>query len=540
MKSPEEFARDVRRKAADKRARRKQLLTLAVALPAVALAVLAVGFGAPLLQKRDNALPQKTAEEAAADASFSGVYHRENSPARLLDVSWRAWEARREALYEEAWKDVTGNEDKETLAKLQQGLDEQLARLDEEQKTFREQAAELGLSPEQNLLDPAFAKSVAGLNSRLAPLLLKGDENGCLSPLSLTLALGLLGQGAKGETQAQVLRLLGAESNAWLADQCGKFIRQSYAENDIRTLLLENSLWAADRLTFDPEYLKTASEDFYTSLFRADFANPEAGEAISQWISENTKGLLQPKLEFDADTVLALVNTLYFYEQWEDEFRAEDNTVEDFHLGDGSTMQTAYMHTHETLGRVYRGEKFTLASLALKEGDSMIFVLPDEGVDAGELLTDPELAAVLAGEKEEDFFAPQVDWSVPKFSMDSSFDLQKALKELGLTDAFDLEKADFTGLGSAPEGPLYLSQARQDVHIGIDEQGVEAAAFTALAMAAGAAMPPDERIEMKLDRPFLFAVASSTRVEPADGDEYPMPVNTLLFAGVCARPEAAE
>ena len=124
--------------------------------------------------------------------------------------------------------------------------------------------------------------------------------------------------------------------------------------------------------------------------------------------------------------------------------------------------------------------------------------------------------------------------------MDSSFDLQKALQELGLTDAFDLEKADFTGLGSAPEGPLYLSQARQDVHIGIDEQGVEAAAFTALAMATGAALPPEELVEMKLDRPFLFAVASSTRVEPTADEEYPLPVNTLLFAGVCARPEAAE
>lgn len=543
MKSPEEFSRDVYRKASAKRAQRKRLLTLALALPVAAAGVLAVRFGAPLLQgsKSGAAGPADYREESITEDAMegNGRYTLEAAPARLMDVSWRAWEARREALYEEAWKDVTGNEDKETLAKLQQGLDEQLARLDEEQKTFREQAAELGLSPEQNLLDPAFGKSVTALGSKMAPLLLSGEENGCISPTSLYLALALLGQGAQGQTRQEMLSLLGTEDADWLADQCGKFIRQSYADNDVHTLMIENSLWAADRLTFAPDYLKTASEDFYTSLFRADFTDPGMGDAVSAWISQHTKGLLEPQLQFDPRTVLALVNTLYFYEEWHDEFNAENNTVEAFTLPDGKTMQTTYMHRAESQ-MVYFGEKFTLAALSLKGSDRMIFVLPDEGVDPGELLQDAELAAVLAGEKEGEFLYRQVEWSVPKFSLEGSYDLREALKALGMEDAFDAEKADFSGLGSVPEGPLYVSQARQDVHIGIDEQGVEAAAFTMFAMEAGAAMPPDETVEMKLDRPFLFAVAANTAVAPTAAEEYPAPVDTLLFYGVCAQPEEAE
>ena len=149
MKDQEEFTREVRQKAAAKRAHRKQLLTLAVAVPAVALAVLAVGFGAPMLRGSSSgaAAPQQVTEDAAETAysgAYSGLYTLEASPARLLDMSWRAWEAKREALYEEAWKDVTGDEDKETLQKLQLGLDEQLARVDEEQKTFRERPSPKG------------------------------------------------------------------------------------------------------------------------------------------------------------------------------------------------------------------------------------------------------------------------------------------------------------------------------------------------------------------------------------------------------------
>ena len=166
----------------------------------------------------------------------------------------------------------------------------------------------------------------------------------------------------------------------------------------------------------------------------------------------------------------------------------------------------------------------------------MIFILPDEGVSPQDLLADPELFEDMFYPKDWDEMKSYVlEWSVPKFSFDSEYDLTGLLPALGLSTAFDRAKADFSGISAGPD-PLFLSSARQGVHIGIDEDGVEAAAYTAL-IESGAAEPPTETLEMDLDRPFLFAILSSDPLAPEAGEEYASG-GTLLFVGVCGDPTA--
>ncbi len=108
-------------------------------------------------------------------------------------------------------------------------------------------------------------------------------------------------------------------------------------------------------------------------------------------------------------------------------------------------------------------------------------------------------------------------WKIPKFSYGSSMDLTEALKQSGIRKAFGRD-ADFSGISD--DKPLTISSASQDVHISIDENGVEAAAFTEIAY-AGAAMPQG-RADMILNRPFLYAIRSQGQ---------------LLFVGICKNPE---
>ena len=114
----------------------------------------------------------------------------------------------------------------------------------------------------------------------------------------------------------------------------------------------------------------------------------------------------------------------------------------------------------------------------------------------------------------------EVTWSVPKFNYGSSFKLKETLRDLGVARAF-LPEADFSGI---TEQMAYISEVAQETHIAIDENGVEASAFTKIDY-AGAALPED-KAEMILNRPFIFGITAAN--------------GTLLFAGVCMNPAAAD
>ena len=138
----------------------------------------------------------------------------------------------------------------------------------------------------------------------------------------------------------------------------------------------------------------------------------------------------------------------------------------------------------------------------------MKLLLPDEGVSAESLLEDGEAM---------DFILNRSDWensnfltvnlSLPKFDVSSDLDLTAGLKTLGVTDVFDAAVADFTPGIENSKGQIFLSQAEHAARAAIDEEGVTAAAYTAIAE-AGAAEPPDEEIDFTLDRPFVFAITS--------------------------------
>ena len=220
--------------------------------------------------------------------------------------------------------------------------------------------------------------------------------------------------------------------------------------------------------------------------------------------------------------MLAILNTLYFYGGWLDRFDEGLTKEEPFYLQDGQEITVPFMNRTDLPGSFFRGDGYTLSSLAANNGCEMLFLLPDEGVDPAGLLDNGEALQEIFAASRDQWETGEIVWKIPKFSFGSSFDLEEMLKALGMERMFDSFLAEFADLS---ETPLYVNQAIQETHIGIDEDGVEGAAYTMILMEeSGLWMPEDtNRVEMILDRPFLFAVHDRVN-------------DVWLFLGMCADP----
>jgi len=355
--------------------------------------------------------------------------------------------------------------------------------------------------------DDAFIETVKSFaDSTMSTVLTgAGSENRVYSPLNLFLALSMLSRTAAGESQAQVLALLGEQDADRLAEQTERLWRWIYMDNGISALRPAASLWLNESLNFKDATLKEICEDYRASSARVAMGTDEADALIGSWLAEMTGGVLENlAVETNPDDVMALYSTLYYSDQWTDEFDKSKTAEDIFTCADGTEVAIDFLN-RETHGNFVGDEGFQAASLGLKNG-SMTFILPDEGVSIDELLSDPTFWERVEGNPDTSHYG-EVIWQIPKFSAESTVGLKSALQSLGVTDIFDAESADFTPL---TDSPAWVGNIRQGAGVEVDERGVTAAAYTEI-MYAGAALP-DGRCEMILDRPFMFLIRSGSYV----------------------------
>lgn len=354
---------------------------------------------------------------------------------------------------------------------------------------------------QHNAVDDSIMSSINEFSEQSASVILgRQTENVCYSPLSLYMALAMLSNGANGETQDEITAILNESDTAYLSQQMGKLFRLMYRKNDVSTFFMTNSLWMNGQVK--KEFIDITTRNFYAAANTLDFDDPSAGDVISGWISDNTNNLLKPEINVDPLDLLYIVNTVYLKDEWLDNFEEDATTEEVFTLSDGTEVTAEFMHrTLDT--EVIKGEDFTGVSLPLKDTGKMTFILPDEGVDANSLLGTPE--AVKALLNADNFQHLSVKLSLPKFSFDSEFDLIQSLKDLGMKKAFKSEEADLTGI---TDFAAYVSAVKQGTDITVNENGLEAAAFTYIAVTLECAPMETEAIEINFDRPFVFIIES--------------------------------
>ncbi len=342
---------------------------------------------------------------------------------------------------------------------------------------------------------------------------LKDNDNGNLvySPLNVYMALAMLAETTEGETRQQILDLLNAEDIDSLRTQAHAVWNANYSDDGAVTSILGSSLWMNENIKFNKDTVDTLANSYYASVFQGEMGSEKFNKALQGWLNEQTGGLLSDytsDIEMDPQTLLTLATTIYFQAKWENDFEKKFNTTETFHSPSGDIF-CEFMNQTDSHGTYYWGDKFGAVKKHLQGSGYMYFILPDEGVTPQDLLNDDEaLSFITSGSEEwEQSKNLRVNLSVPKFDVKSNLDLTEGLKSLGVTDCFDFSTADFSPL-LKENLPAAISDIDHSARVIIDEDGVTAAAYTAMRL-AGAAMPPDDEIDFILDRPFIFVITGS-------------------------------
>jgi len=379
--------------------------------------------------------------------------------------------------------------------------------------------------------DPASYATLVSANNRFALDLFRQvtpgpNENVFLSPYSISAALAMTWAGAKGDTAAQMARVLhffDAPDAAILANFPP--LQQALARAQILSgaqLAIANSLWPEQNpeAPLRPDYLHLAQTNFAATITPVDFINQAAAatEQINAWVVDNTNGkinnLLHPG-DVDANTRLVLVNAIYFKGAWTNIFSARLNTNADFHAADGSAIACVLMNNWQHTGYADITDapvpcqvlslSYSDPSQPYPPGLSFVAILPRAGGDLAALeqsLTAERLADWL-GHCENTY----VSVFLPKFKLEERYPLANNLKSMGVTDAFDSRQADFSGMnGDLGPTKLYISTVIHQTFVAVDEKGTEAAAATAVTMLGGAGPPQPPPIEFRADHPFLFLI----------------------------------
>ncbi len=329
-----------------------------------------------------------------------------------------------------------------------------------------------------------------------AAVLSAGGDNAAYSPMSLYFALMLLREGTSGTTRTQLDALLGST-----AAEAKKQYERLYRDNEYGKLLIANSLWTTDKVTYRQEFVDAVQQNFYASLMRTQFGEVANGQ-MTKWVSDNTGGLLAPVFESNDLTVLELLNAIYMKAQWHDEFFTDQPGTFTSVSGEKSTVD--YMTRTVLNATVWKTANATRVQLGTSVG-AMSFVLPDEGTNVSALVSDADaLQEALTGGAEQQV---KLYLYLPKVDLSAETDLTVALRSLGCADLFSKPNPDLSGLIEDPL-PLMISTLRQGVRLIWDEEGVTGGAYTEIAV-DGTAMPPSRpELTLRFDRPFLYAATA--------------------------------
>ena len=349
----------------------------------------------------------------------------------------------------------------------------------------------------------AGAAAAADFGIRLFQTSLEEGENTLISPLSVLYALSMTANGAEGETLAQMEQVLGMDCenlNCFMLAYLDLL-----PEGKDCKLSLANSIWFKDdpNLSVEQSFLQTNADYYGASIYKSPFDQATCKE-INNWVKENTDGMIPEILdEIPPEAVMYLVNALAFEAEWAevyDEFQVRER---DFTTEDGIRQKAELMYAEEhafleddlATGFIksYKGGKYAFAALLPNEGVTVAdFVQSLTGEHLRELLSNPQNVTV--------------ETAIPKFETGSSLELSDALAEMGMSDAFLSDAADFSRMGSyGPDGwNLYISRVLHKTYISVGEQGTRAGAATAVEMNPEGAMPEPEPKRVILDRPFVY------------------------------------
>ncbi len=339
----------------------------------------------------------------------------------------------------------------------------------------------------------------------------RGATNFLYSPSSLWFCLRTLAELTDGNSQAQILQLIGQQTADARDKQTDALFRSLYWEETDSICVPAVSLWL-DMSTEISESMLERLARAYTSTFQGKMGDMLYDTALQLWLNEQTRGILEntvSDLRFSPKGGLSVCSTLYLKSNWRFPF-SKDKTVSDLFFSETGEMETDFMHSCD-VGVIYEGKGFKAIILDFQEGGGVTFVLPDSGVSMEDTLNNEDIFHFLfSGREWTDSLYGKINLSVPRMDCLADMSLRSSLEKLGITDVFDPQKAQFSSELSS-DSVLALSDLHQYARLILNEDGVEAAAIT-ISSDQALLMQPENEIDFILNRPFLFAVMSEKNI----------------------------
>jgi serpin B len=345
----------------------------------------------------------------------------------------------------------------------------------------------------------------------------QGIDNFVYSPLSVWLPLAALVNATDAAHKPVLLEALGAKgvterqlneyAHMLLYLVTGEGGKQ-YVDDFKSPLKIVNALFVSRDETVKQSFAQTFADNYLGTVFNVDFSSQQAVDAVNEWASEHTEGLIDNVINaFDTETAAAIANAIYYSDRWEWEFDESETKAGVFHTASGDT--TADFMKREGDGqRYYEDERVQAVPLLFGNGGSLWIVMPK--TETANALYAGMTAGYYGEIKDGTTFATG-KLLLPKFEMADSLNLKDALVSLGVP-LFDEEAAPLTGGLVESNEAVWASDAVQKAMIKVDEKGTTAAAVTTFSIVRGSLPRPTKTFEMVCDRPFMFILESGGQI----------------------------
>jgi serpin B len=347
------------------------------------------------------------------------------------------------------------------------------------------------------------------------------DETGnmMLSPLSASVALTMALNGSEGDTYEQMLEMLGYPADMTLTEinlAYKSLVSQLLTVDPKVSLTMANALFYRLGFPIKPPFLAAMSNDFDALIEGLNFDLPSAIDVINGWASENTNGKIPTVIDqITAETVMFLMNALYFKGDWTYQFDVSETQNRPFILDNGSQISVPTMAGNVMAMRHFGG---AFGAIELPYGQtnfSMVIIVPNTTLNDFYPQFTPEVWQEITDGLDGQTQRVKTMVTLPKFEFDYEKFLNEQLQGMGMNDAFIPNVADFSGI---TDWDIYISFVKQNTFVKVDEKGTEAAAVTTIGFEV-VSLPPS----FEVNKPFIFAIRERT-------------TNTLLFIGSVANP----
>ena len=328
-----------------------------------------------------------------------------------------------------------------------------------------------------------------------------------LSPISITYALGMLNNGAAGETQAQINKVLGfGETGAeGINAFCKKMLTEAPNLDKSTKVLISNTIYMNKGYELKPLFVSKANDCYHAEPETRNFADGKTLDVINQWASDHTEKMIEKVLDkdsFDPSAISYLLNAIYFKGVWSQKFDKENTRDEAFKMETGEEKQLPIMHQEQEF---YYAEDDDCQVLRLPYGNkaySMTILLPKEGKTVRDLV---KTLNKDTWEHYQRIGSAIVDVKLPRFESNTDLTLDKIMATLGMPNAFNPNLAEFPEFCNVP---TYIDMMKQVARIKVNEEGTEAAAVTVIFVKLANAAP--RRVSFHATRPFLYIISEQS------------------------------